>query len=88
MRNENRRPIWEDSDNADGGLWAFKVRKEDTVRSSLGGSCWYGNVTTPVEVITLYMYALMQMQMQIVLLPYNGHAHLAKPGCLCTKQAL
>ena len=27
-------------------------------------------------------------KMQIVLLPYNGHAHLAKPGCLCTKQAL
>ena len=32
MRNENRRPIWEDSDNAHGGLWSFKVRKMHTVR--------------------------------------------------------
>ncbi|XP_064400914.1 eukaryotic translation initiation factor 4E type 3-like [Halichondria panicea] len=31
MRNENRRPIWEDSDNAHGGLWSFKVRKMHTV---------------------------------------------------------
>ena len=30
----------------------------------------------------------MQMQMQIILLPLSGHAHLAEPGCLCTKQAL
>ena len=28
------------------------------------------------------------MQMQIILLPLSGHAHLAEPGCLCTKQAL
>ncbi len=27
-------------------------------------------------------------QMQILLLPLGGHAHLAEPGCLCTKQAL
>ena len=26
--------------------------------------------------------------MQIILLPLSGHAHLAEPGCLCTKQAL
>ncbi len=26
--------------------------------------------------------------MQILLLPLGGHAHLAEPGCLCTKQAL
>ena len=25
-------------------------------------------------------------QMQILLLPLGGHTHLAKPGCLCTKQ--
>ena len=30
----------------------------------------------------------LQMQMQIILLPLSGHAHLAEPGCLCTKQAL
>ena len=29
----------------------------------------------------------MQNAMQI-LLPLSGHAHLAEPGCLCTKQAL
>ena len=27
-------------------------------------------------------------KMQIILLPLSGHAHLAEPGCLCTKQAL
>ncbi len=27
-------------------------------------------------------------KMQILLLPLGGHAHLAEPGCLCTKQAL
>ena len=27
-------------------------------------------------------------KMQILLLPQSGHAHLAEPGCLCTKQAL
>ncbi len=27
-------------------------------------------------------------KMQIFLLPLGGHAHLAEPGCLCTKQAL
>ncbi|XP_064400992.1 eukaryotic translation initiation factor 4E type 3-like [Halichondria panicea] len=32
MRNENRRPIWEDSDNAHGGLWSFKVRKMHTTK--------------------------------------------------------
>jgi len=31
MRNEKRRPVWEDMDNMDGGLWSFKVKKEDTV---------------------------------------------------------
>ena len=25
---------------------------------------------------------------QTILLPLSGHAHLAEPGCLCTKQAL
>ncbi len=28
------------------------------------------------------------MQMQILLLSLGGHAHLAEPGCLNTKQAL
>ena len=28
------------------------------------------------------------MQMQIILLPLDGHAHLAEPDCLCIKQAL
>ncbi len=27
-------------------------------------------------------------KLQILLLPLGGHAHLAEPGCLCTKQAL
>ncbi len=27
-------------------------------------------------------------QLQIILLPLTGHAHLAEPGCLCTKHAL
>ena len=30
----------------------------------------------------------MQIILQIILLPLSGHAHLAEPGCLCTKQAL
>lgn len=31
MRGDSRRPIWEDADNADGGLWSFKVAKVHTV---------------------------------------------------------
>ena len=37
---------------------------------------------------TYYTYIHAYMQMQIILLPLSGHAHLAEPGCLCTKQAL
>ena len=54
---------------------------------------WY-TTTIPSLVSTLvdesggcsryvYMHACMQ-----ILLPLGGHAHLAEPGCLCTKQAL
>ena len=32
-----------------------------------------------------YIHANAKMQ---ILLPLGGHAHLAEPGCLCTKQAL
>ena len=31
---------------------------------------------------------LLCMQYKKFLLPLGGHAHLAEPGCLCTKQAL
>ena len=34
-----------------------------------------------------YIHTYMQKKLQI-LLPLGGHAHLAEPGCLCTKQAL
>ena len=37
-------------------------------------------------IIPLYII-LCKCKMQI-LLPLGGHAHLAEPGCLCTKQAL
>ena len=33
-------------------------------------------------------HQLQMQKMQIILLPLSGHAHLAEPGCLCTKQAL
>ena len=38
--------------------------------------------------IHTHIYIHIYMQMQIILLPLSGHAHLAEPGCLCTKQAL
>ena len=36
----------------------------------------------------IHTYIQCKKKMQIILLPLSGHAHLAEPGCLCTKQAL
>jgi hypothetical protein len=30
MRDTERRPVWEDELNAHGGMWSFRVKKEDT----------------------------------------------------------
>ena len=37
---------------------------------------------------TTHTHKMQNAKMQILLLPLSGHAHLAEPGCLCTKQAL
>ncbi len=56
--------------------------------STTPGLCFSVKMTTDVHFLQeMEMYSRTH-QMQILLLPLGGHAHLAEPGCLCTKQAL
>ena len=45
----------------------------------------------PIQYINtyiLYIHTCKHIKKMQILLPLGGHAHLAEPGCLCTKQAL